>query len=351
MTILNDLDRINEIDTKDMYHNIIHMPEMVLMAYELKISQEMKIIEVETGSLNRVVILGNGTASLSGEIIKSAFDKKLAIEIVTGFELPYLDKRTLVILLDYYGTDENAIAAVSMLKNSAAQVAVITSRTELLELSKIDYPNLIIPDDLSSRSAIAYNVISIIKFLEAYKLIPNQAGVVVKTIANLINKAGAIAKVVPDSKNFAKSSAMRLQGKIPMIYACSPELKPLAKRWKQQFNNNSKIPAFGNGLPDIISNEVEGWDCSDLNQNFIPIIINDFTMDAKYRGAVTEFKSYLNKKEIEFMEFFVEGESTIEKIFSLIYLGDMLTFYLGILNGKNPGSNCFAEYMKEKKEN
>jgi len=351
MTILNDLDRIKELDKKDMYHNIIHMPEMVLMAYELKISNEQKIGEIEADSLNRVVVLGSGTASLCGEIVKSAFTKSVIIEVVEGFELPYLDKRTLVILLDYYGIDAKTIATLEKLHDSPAQVAVITSRAELMQSANLDYSNLIIPDDLSSRSAIAYNVFSIVKFLEAYKLIPNQAGVVVKTIANLINKAGAIAKVVPDSKNFAKSAAMRLQGKIPVIYACSPQLKPLAKRWKQQFNSNSKIPAYWNGIPDIINNEVEGWQSCDLIQNFIPIILNDFTMDEKYRSAVSDFKVYLNKLNVEYLDFFVEGESTIEKIFSLIYLGDMLTFYLGILTEKNPGKNYYQEYMNDKKVN
>lgn len=348
MNILNDLDRIEEIDNKDMYHNIIHMPEMVLMAYELKISYEKKIFEVEAGSLNRVVVLGNGTAALCGEIVKSAYDEKLAIEVVEGFDTPYLNENTLLILVDYYGSDKEFLTVLDKLKESPAQVAFISSRKDLVELSKNDYPNLIIPDDLSSRSAIAYNVFSIIKILEAYKLISNKAGVVVKTIANLINKAGAIAKVVPDSKNFAKSSAMRLQSKIPLIYASSPELKPLAKRWKQQFNNNSKIPAFWHSLPEIFENEVEGWQNVALNLNFMPIILNDFTMKEKYRTNISEFKAYLNTKEIEFMEFFVEGETPIEKLFSLIYLGDMMTFYLGILQEQNPGKSCYNEIKNKK---
>jgi len=139
-----------------------------------------------------------------------------------------------------------------------------------------------------------------------------------------------------------------LEGKIPMIYACSPELKPLAKRWKQQFNNNSKIPAFWNSIDEIPENEVEGLQNAVLNLNFIPIILNDFAISEKYRTMVSNFKTYLGKLDVDYIDFFVEGESILEKIFSLIYLGDMLTFYLGILNEQNSGKSLYQEYMNEK---
>jgi glucose/mannose-6-phosphate isomerase len=43
----------------------------------------------------------------------------------------------------------------------------------------------------------------------------------------------------------------------------------------------------------------------------------------------------------------VEGETVIEQVFSLIYLGDMISYYLAILQNVDPTSIDYIDYLKE----
>ena len=54
----------------------------------------------------------------------------------------------------------------------------------------------------------------------------------------------------------------------------------------------------------------------------------------------------MTENGIEYLDFFVEGSSDVEKIFSLIYLGDMISYYLAVLNGEDPTRIDFIENFK-----
>jgi glucose/mannose-6-phosphate isomerase len=58
-------------------------------------------------------------------------------------------------------------------------------------------------------------------------------------------------------------------------------------------------------------------------------------------------KNIFSNLGIEYLEFFVEGNSFIEQIFSLIYLGDMISFYLAILRKVDPTAIDFINQLKQ----
>src|SRR5207302_9579450 len=61
------------------------------------------------------------------------------------------------------------------------------------------------------------------------------------------------------SRNPAKRLAELLLGKIPAVYASSPWLEAAARRWKCQFNENSKTLAAWDAFPELNHNETVGW--------------------------------------------------------------------------------------------
>ena len=185
------------------------------------------------------------------------------------------------------------------------------------------------------------------KILEAFKIIPEHTKQVRSVIANLVKKAGAIAESVPEEMNIAKFAAGKIEGKIPIIYTSNPQLAPLGYRWKCQFNENAKYPAFHHTLPEMNHNEIEGWEAEDLKERFIPIILSKFKEAPNYQKRINAFKDILQRSNIEFLEYFAEGSTLVEEIFSLIYLGDIVSFYLGILRDVNPTSIEFIDYLKK----
>jgi len=72
-----------------------------------------------------------------------------------------------------------------------------------------------------------------------------------------------------------------------------------------------------------------------------------FSEDEVYEKRLTAFKKLLTKQGIEYLEFFADGDNSMVRLFSLIYLGDMISYYLAIINDTNPTSIKFIDFLKE----
>ncbi len=145
--------------------------------------------------------------------------------------------------------------------------------------------------------------------------------------------------------NFAKQTAEQLVNKIPIIYAGEPLYSPLAYRWKCQINENAKYPSFHNTFPEMNHNEIEGWEAK--NKEMIPIFLAPFAQQEKYSKRVIAFKKLLIQHNFTYLDFLGEGDSTIEQLFSLVYLGDMISFYLAILLNVNPTTISYIDFLKK----
>src|SRR5690606_41172177 len=63
---------------------------------------------------------------------------------------------------------------------------------------------------------------------------------------------------VPAEGNLAKQLALRLHGKLPLIYGTGGWRGAVAYRWKCQINENAKAPAWCNTFPELNHNETVG---------------------------------------------------------------------------------------------
>ena len=72
----------------------------------------------------------------------------------------------------------------------------------------------------------------------------------------------------------AKALARALHDSVPVI-AGSGLTTPIAYRWKTQFNENAKIPAFTHELPELDHNEVVGWQGAPSLGRFAAIFLDD----------------------------------------------------------------------------
>ncbi len=346
MKNLDNKVNIKIFDKSDMYHKIIHLPEHIIQAYFQSKILKPKHLDT-TKKFEKIVICGMGGSAISGDIIKSCYDKIIPIEVVKNYKVNHLDDKTLLIACSYSGNTEETLSIVKQAIDSKCEIAAVTSGGKLEEL--LSDKSLIIKLDkgFPPRSAVGFLFFSIIKILEIYSVIPNQKENVDSLVAQLVKKAGAISYNEPEESNIAKNSAKKINNKIPLVYAEQPELFPLAYRWKCQFNENAKYPAFCNYFPEFSHNEIEQWESDITQKTFIPIFIQRYSLDKRYTKHINAFKQLLSEKNIDYLEFFVEGKTLFEEIFSLIYLGDMISFYLAILQDTDPTPIKFINFIKE----
>lgn len=345
MTLLDD-EKKYLLDTEDMYHKIIHMPEHILETYKAE-NLHIPAQEPDYSAITNIVFCGMGGSAISGDIARVAFGRFKPFEVIKDYHLPPITNTTLLIACSYSGNTEETVTCLRSASKYTPYLAAITSGGEVKKIVENSHPWIELTPGMPPRSAIGYLFFSVVKLLEHMKIIPLQEKTVLSTVALLIKKAGAVAHNVAEEQNLAKHGASVIKGKIPIIYASRPELAPLAYRWKCQINENAKYPAFMNTFPEMNHNEIEGWEVAGFTDTFIPIFLSSMQEEHNYQKRLDAFKQLLGKKQTEYLEFYTEGNSLVEEIFSLIYLGDMISYYVAILQGVNPTSIDYINYLKE----
>ncbi len=345
MNVLDNIDLIKQIDTEDMYHKIIHMPEHILEAYfKANIHHFEKNPQTK---INKVIISGMGGSAIAGDIIYALYNQNISINIVKDYYLPYCDENTLFIACSYSGDTEETVACLKTAIEKKAIIWGVTTGGKVKSIIDNLYPWLELKPGFPPRSAIAWLFFSVLKVLELNGIVEDQTKAVNKVAAALMMKAGAVAKSVPSTQNFAKSSAENLNGKIPLLYSSNPVLSAVAYRWKCQINENTKYPAYFHTFPEMNHNEIEAWENKSFNNHFMPVFLRFFNEENNYEKRIRVFKKLLNEQNIDYLEFFADGDIPLTKVFSLIYLGDMISFYLAILNQTNPTTINFINYLKQ----
>ncbi|HNW37941.1 MAG TPA: SIS domain-containing protein, partial [Methanosarcina vacuolata] len=294
------------LDTEDMYHKIIHLPEQVKQAYE-NANVHLPKSFVQLNMINQVVICGMGGSAISGDLAQAAFGRSIPIFVCKDYKLPAITARTLVVLLSYSGNTEETISCCKEAMGITPYVGAVTSGGELKKLVDGKFLWIELVGGNPPRSAIASLFFSLLRVLEEFQVIPSQQGFVSQAVAMLMLKAGALSSANPFESNLAKSSALAIQGKIPLVYSAIPEFASVAYRWKCQINENAKYPAFFHTLPEMNHNEIEGWEIKGMNETFMPIFLAPMKLTDRYARRIQAFKTLLTERKQEWLEFYAEG--------------------------------------------
>jgi len=175
MSILDDRQQIATLDKSNVLGSIEQLPDQILQAWQ----ESSRVQFTFPTDIRHVVIAGMGGSALGARVIKSLYANKLAIpfEFICDYSLPaYVGADTLVILSSYSGTTEETLAAAQTAQAKQAQIAVITSGGDLLQLAQNHhYPHYQIKADHNPsnqpRMAIGYMIVGTLGLLPAANLI------------------------------------------------------------------------------------------------------------------------------------------------------------------------------------
>lgn len=272
-----------------------------------------------------IVVAGMGASGITGDILKNYLSTKTHIEVVKDYALPeWVDSHSLVFIVSYSGNTEETVAALRAAIRKSAQIVCITSNGKIKELAKkLNKLVIEIPKGLPPRCALGYLFIPMLIVLGNSGIIENKTEEIKKMVDSLRNTS---------FKEKAQELASKLQYKIPIIYS-SNRLDSIAKRWKEQFNENSKIHAFTNVFPEVDHNEIMGY--RNVKGDFFILIIKDENDNFNIKERMDVTKSIISES-VSVREIVVKGDCLLTKIFSAIYLGDLVSYYLALLYGIDP---------------
>lgn len=107
-------------------------------------------------------------------------------------------------------------------------------------------------------------------------------------------------------------------------------------RWKQQFNENPKILAYNEVLPEATHNQIAVFGYLDkCSNNLLAIFLRSSFEGTELKHRIDRLKSLLM---IECLEIWGKGNTLLSELLSLAYLGDFVSFYLASLLDRDPSA-------------
>jgi glucose/mannose-6-phosphate isomerase len=345
-SVLDDTDKIRRIDKSEMLSFCVdaakHYQEAAKTAQKLSLQYSKP---------DNVIVAGMGGSAIGGELLKDwARDKaQVPIEVSRAYSLPvYANEKSLVVIVSYSGETEESLSAFLDAAKRKCMIFCVSSGGSLLEFAeKLKLPYLRVPSGMPPRAALPYLFVPLLKSLEKMKMVPSFSEDLSEAIPLLARIGSKNAPQKPVKESFAKRLASEINGTVPVVYGFGV-YRSVAQRFKQQFNENSKVPSKWEFFSELNHNEIVGWEHAEkLARCFSTIFIRDKNEPNEIRNRIETTKS-LMPPDSNMFEVWSQGKSALAKMLSTICIGDFTSVYLAILRGVDPTPVSTIALLKEK---
>ncbi len=310
---------------KSMFEMIQSFPaqleEAIQIATQARINQHSHPIQ-------KIFISGMGGSGIGGEFVASFIRSKCKVPVLGGksYNAPgWIDMYTLVIISSYSGNTEETISCFQQLKNSGAKIVCISSGGEIIKLAKelnLDFIQL--PSNWSSpRACLGYSLVSQLSVIHALNLID---ALFKNDLQEIINRLKSETSEIIEK---AKQLATVLQSKMIVIYT-TDRIEPVAVRFRQQINENSKMLCWHHVIPEMNHNELVGWR---WKQDALAVLFLRNADDHPRNEARIELtKEIVSHYTPAVIELYSKGNSIIERSIYLVHLLDYVSVFLADYN-------------------
>lgn len=317
---------------------IINFPTQLKEA--LIIGQSYKF-KAEQKEFSNIVLTGLGGSGIGGSIVQNFVFDKLKIPFIVNkdYFLPaFVNKHSLVIVSSYSGNTEETLASMQQALKAKATVVCITSGGKIAELAKKKNVDcLLLPAGMPPRACIGYSMTQVLFTLAHFGLINNDF---VKNIKSSIKQLHADDKAMQKK---AGNIAHKIYGKLPIIYAAA-DFEGVAVRFRQQLNENSKMLAWHNVIPEMNHNELVGW--RDRADDKVVIILRNEDDYERVQTRMEINKKIIKKYTSNIIELTSQGKSYWEKVFYIIHLTDWVSVDLAELRNQDATEVKVIDYLK-----
>jgi glucose/mannose-6-phosphate isomerase len=288
------------------------------------------------------IVLGMGGSHLAADLLL-AIKPEMNIHVHQDYGLPSWPlsklKKYSIIANSYSGNTEEVIDGLNLALKNKLPVLVIAIGGKLINIAKAkNLPYIQMPDwHIQPRQAIGLNLRALLKAMNENKMLKESYDLS-KTL-----------KAVKQQKTGQKI-AKQLSNQVPIIYA-SRQNTSLAFTWKIKFNENTKIPAFYNVLPELNHNEMTGFDSNEwtkkLSHNFAIIYLEDKHDNPRIIKRFKVIKNLYKKEGLKQISLPLRGQNRWQEIFSSMLIADWASFYLAEKYHRDPNLVPMVENFKK----
>jgi glucose/mannose-6-phosphate isomerase len=283
-----------------------------------------------------LVVAGMGGSAVGGRLAAGVLGPRLRrpLSLTTGYGVPpWTGPGTLVLCSSYSGRTEETLAAYDAAGAAGAARIVATTGGDLAARARADgVPVVPLPGGFQPRAAVGYALVTALEAAALCGAAPSLRGEVAAAAALARELA---AEWGPDGseEGDAKRLAGVLDGPIPLVVGAELTA-PVAYRWKTQLNENPQVPAFAGELPEHDHNELVAW--AEVQERIAAVFLQDPEGDPRIarRFEVTAELAASGAAAVERIG--ARGATRLERLVSLVLLGDLVSLYLAVLRGVDP---------------
>jgi glucose/mannose-6-phosphate isomerase len=327
-------DAIAAVDSHRQLRDILGMPDQLRDALWRVESAGLEPHDANGG----LVLAGMGGSAIGGSLARAALGDSASRPIVIARDYglpPWTTPDTTVLCSSYSGNTEETLAAFEAAGALGARRIVATTGGQLAASARADgVPVIPLPGGFQPRAAVAY---ALVIALEVAWLCGAGERLHLDVDVAAAHAEQLVAQWGPESADdsLAKQLAYRLHGTVPQI-AGAGLTAPVAYRWKTQFNENAKVPAFASELPELDHNEIAGWEGAAELGRFSAVFLDDSDLHPRVRQRIELTRGLIAADGVSTYKVESVGASRTERLVSLVLLGDLVSLYLAVLRGVDP---------------
>lgn len=349
MSLLDTPEVYQRHDPTNMVGRIASLPDQCRLAWERGCAFRFP---PSYASVDSVIFLGVGGSAIGGDLVAglAQLEDHLPATVLRDFHVPtWVGPHTLAIASSYSGNTEETLAMYRQARERKAPLAVVTGGGPLMEMAKAHgVPLFNVTYQGEARSAIGYSFMAPLALLCQVGLLPYRQKDVAEAIELLRQLAEGLSPSVPAVQNLAKSIAIAMHGKLPVVYGAG-FLAGAARRWKTQLNENSKSWAFYEELPELAHNSVEGYTLpKETRRGAYVTLLHSYLLHPRVSAKYQVVEEVLVEQGVAYRQIDAVGETPLAHLLSSVMLGDYVSYYLAMLNGVDPSPTPTLEQIKKR---
>lgn len=341
-----DREELSRRDPTDQLTDVLAIPEHLRDA----------LWKVESAALDPwdspggLVVAGMGGSGIGGRLARAILGDQASRPVLSVQEYalpPWTTPDTTVLCASYSGDTEETLACFEAAGIVGARRVVAGAGGRLAELARAEgVPVIPLAGGLQPRAAVAYVTVAALEVAALCGAGPRLTTEIDVAADHLEQLALAWG---PDAgeESEAKVLARALHGTVPVI--CGAGItSSIAYRWKTQINENAKQPAFSGVLPELDHNELVGWTAAAEFARFSAVFLDDCDDTPRVEQRIALTRELIAGAAAGTHVVSSRGQTTVERAFSLVLLGDLVSVYLAALNGEDPGTIDAIDRLKSR---
>jgi glucose/mannose-6-phosphate isomerase len=329
-----DRETIARIDASDQLTDILAIPEHLRDALWKVESAGLEPWDSPGG----IIVAGMGGSAIGGELARAILGDHASRPLLTARAYglpPWTTNATTVVCASYSGNTEETLGCYEAAGVIGARRVVVTSGGKLAEMARADgVPVIPVAGGYQPRHAVAYMTVGVLEVAALAGVGPrmnSEIDVAADHLEELVIEWGPDGVDASEAKTLARA----LAGTVPVI-AGSGLTTGIAYRWKTQINENAKSPAYSLELPELDHNEVEGWVSASEFARFSAVFLDDDDTPPRVKERIELTSRLIKPGAAGVHRVHSRGRTTVERVFSLVLLGDLVSLYLAVLRGIDP---------------